>query len=224
MAATVNVEDRDGVRHVTIDRPPVNALSMVEYDALGAALELDPGVRVVSLRSTGPVFSAGQDLRELSGLDTPDQRSAYLVRAAQGVAAVAACPVPVVSVLDGPAIGAGALLAASSDIVLATPSGSIALPELRYGVRLGRALMAGTLPEPLLAYAFATGAPLGARRLHNAGMVAELLAVEEVEARVGEVLTDLLALPDRSLSWLRRRALRATRALEYLAEARYAGG
>lgn len=222
MVATVTVEDQGGVRHVTIDRPPVNALSMVEYDALGAAFVLDPGVRVVCLRSTGSVFSAGQDLTELGALATPEERSAYLVRAAEGVAAVAGCPVPLVSVLDGPAVGAGALLAASADIVFATASGSIALPEVRHGVRLGRALMSGTLPEPLLAYAFATGAPIDARRLRDAGMVAEVLAVEEVEARVGEVLTDLLALSDASLSWLRRPALRATRAQEYLQEARHA--
>lgn len=222
MAGTVSVEDRGGVRHVTIDRPPVNALTTVEYDALGAAFAPDPAVRVVCLRSTGPVFSAGQDLRELGGLVSPEELSAYLVRAAEGVAAVAACPVPVVSVLDGAAVGAGALVAASADIVLATPAGSIALPEVRHGVRLGRALMTGALPEPLLAYAFATGAPLEAPRLHGAGLVAELLAPEDLEARVAAVLEDLLALPDAGLTWLRRPELRATRAREYLEEARHA--
>jgi len=222
MGATVTVEDRDGVRHVTIDRPPVNALTMVEYDALGAAFALDPRVRVVCLRSTGPVFSAGQDLRELGGLGTDDERSTYLVRAAEGVAAVAACPVPIVAVLDGAAVGAGALIAASADIVLATPEGSIALPEVRHGVRLGRALMAGSLPEPLLTYAFATGIPLDAQRLHGAGLVAEVLAPEDLEVRVAALLEDLLALSDAGLTWLRRPALRAARAREYREEARHA--
>ena len=164
LRSTVMVRDHDGVRHVTLDRAPVNALSMAEYRGLAAAFDLPDDVRLVLLLTEGPVWSAGQDLRELESLAT-EGLAEHVARAAQCLAAVAACPVPVVTVLDGPAVGAGALLVATCDIVLAVPEATLSFPELRRGLRMGRALLSGVLPDPVISYAFATGAPLTGAKL-----------------------------------------------------------
>jgi len=50
--------------------------------------------------------------------------------------------------------------------------------------------------------------------------VAELLAPAELAARAAALVADLLALPDESLAWLRRRQHRELLAEEYLAEVR----
>jgi len=206
---TVRVEDRDGVRRITLYRPPVNALTLVEYDALAAAFTLPSerigSPRAVLLSGTGPTWCAGQDLGELGTQTEPGDRAAYLLRATRGVVAAARCPVPIVTVLDGPAIGAGALLVACSDIVLSTESGSLAFPELRLGMRLGRSLLTGLLPETVIAHAFVTGLPVGAARLHQMGVVAEVVPAADLEVRAEKVLADLLSLGDESLRWLCRR-------------------
>ena len=168
LRSTVMVRDHDGVRHVTLDRAPVNALSMAEYRGLAAAFDLPDDVRLVLLLTEGPVWSAGQDLRELESLAT-EGLAEHVARAAQCLAAVAACPVPVVTVLDGPAVGAGALLVATCDIVLAVPEATLSFPELRRGLRMGRALLSGVLPDPVISYAFATGAPLTGAKLESLG-------------------------------------------------------
>ncbi|WP_296601414.1 enoyl-CoA hydratase/isomerase family protein [Nocardioides sp.] len=218
MQDTVAVEDTGGVRRVTLHRPPVNALTLVEYDALATAFEVPSATRVVLLRARGRVWSAGQDLGELREQVDDHARSAYLRRATRGVAAAARCPVPVLTALDGPAVGAGALLVACSDIVLGTPAASLAFPELRVGLRLGRSLLADLLPAAVVAHAFATGAPIAAERLHRLGVLAELVAPDELDERVEALLAELVAIPDAGLRWLRRLPRREELAADYLDE------
>ncbi|UMG93683.1 enoyl-CoA hydratase/isomerase family protein [Nocardioides sp. TF02-7] len=219
-AGGLRVEDRDGARHVTLARPPVNALSLKVYDALRGAFDLDAvgaagRPRLVVLRAEGRAWCAGQDVRELAAVT---DRAAYLERAGGGVAAVARCPVPVVAVVDGPAVGAGGLLVACADLVVAGPAASVAFPELRVGAPMGAALLEGFLPPPLVSHALATGATLGADRLREVGAVAEVVPAAALDDRAAAVVADLLALPDDGLRYLRGSRRPAERAAAYLAE------
>ncbi|RYD29942.1 MAG: enoyl-CoA hydratase, partial [Sphingomonadales bacterium] len=58
-----------GIHRIVLSNPPANALSMATMaaliEALAAAAE-DPACRVVVIAATGPVFSAGHDLKELT--------------------------------------------------------------------------------------------------------------------------------------------------------------
>ena len=67
MSASVEATISRGVAEVTIDHPPVNALSAEVRQGLLAAidsLEADPAVRAVVIRCAGRTFSAGADIRE----------------------------------------------------------------------------------------------------------------------------------------------------------------
>ena len=71
-------EDRDGVCVLTLNRPQArNALSEAMLEALGRALTdlaADPTQRAIIIAANGPAFSAGHDLKELTGRRTdPDQ-------------------------------------------------------------------------------------------------------------------------------------------------------
>ena len=225
---TVHIEDRDGVRRITLDRPPVNALSADEYAALADALTLPavgealgPAVRLVLLRAKGSTFSAGQDLAELRAL-TPAASADHLERATGAVAAAARCPVPMVCALNGPAVGAGALLVAVSDHVVAAEDAWLAFPEARVGLELGASLL-GFLPRALTWTALVTGERLPVARLHALGAIADLVTrdsdktVDEVvDGRVRELLT----LPDRTLTWLRASMDPDARARAYEREVR----
>lgn len=204
---SVRIEDRLGVRWVTLHRPPVNALTLTEYGALADAFTPGGGPqapRVVVLRAVGRVWSAGQDTAELTALDDIE-KAGYLEVAGQGVAAAVRCPVPVVTALHGPAIGAGALLVAASDVVLATEQASLAFPEVRLGMHLGMSLL-DFLPRPMAFSAMSTGQRISAQRLVDVGMVETLVPAEALETETSRRVGELLSLPDSSLRWLRAAA------------------
>jgi enoyl-CoA hydratase len=135
------VEIDGHVATVTIAAPPVNAQNcqfreeiIRIFDVLGLA----PEVRAIVLTGDGRTFSAGADLEERSDIiDSPGGYARYnrLVRAAYD--AVMECPKPVVAAVNGPAIGAGCVLALVCDILLVTETTFLSMPEVDYGLAGG---------------------------------------------------------------------------------------
>lgn len=120
MTDTVDVQDRDGVRVLCLNRPATkNALNQELVLELGARLQELPDatdVRAVVLTGAGGAFCSGADLK-----------SAGFERAASGVAerleefhalvrGVTGAPQPVIAAMEGPAVGFGADLALSCDL------------------------------------------------------------------------------------------------------------
>ena len=114
----------------------------------------DPSVRVIVLRSASErAFSAGADLKELARLDADGAR-ASLRRGQEVFAAIEASPKPVVSVVDGVALGGGLELCLATSLTIASDRARFGLPEARLGLipgyggtqRLTRAV--GSTDEP----------------------------------------------------------------------------
>lgn len=129
-AAGVRVE-RDGeVAVFVIDHPPVNAASRQVraglLDAVGM-LQADPALRAAVIISAGNTFVAGADLREFGqALQDP--------QLPQVIAAIEACPKPVVAALHGGAFGGGLELALGCDARVAAPGTLVGLPEVTLGI------------------------------------------------------------------------------------------
>lgn len=123
----VLLERDTGVARVTLNRPDAgNAFNQPMADALlEIALDVanDPAVRVVTLTGAGRMFCVGGDVGDFA--DNSDRIAAFLARLAgtlhQALAQFAAMKKPFVTLVNGPAAGAGMSLAISGDIVLATP-------------------------------------------------------------------------------------------------------
>jgi enoyl-CoA hydratase/carnithine racemase len=99
-----------GVRVLTIDRPPVNALGRALVEALGNALgELreDKDARCLVLRSGGKHFCAGADLKERQGMSLDEVR-AFVPMLAGVCNAVASLPFPTIAAVRGTAAGGDA--------------------------------------------------------------------------------------------------------------------
>ena len=112
MSGQVRVEIADRVATVTLDRPPVNALSSDFYTEISAALErvgADPEVSVMVLMSASArAFCAGADvteLAELSGADATDADARRQELARRVFGQLLDLPQPSIAVVDGPAIG-----------------------------------------------------------------------------------------------------------------------
>ena len=125
---------RDGaVALITIDNPPVNALSRDVRAGLIAALDgaiADKAVRAIVLACAGKSFCAGADIREF---DLPPQPP-HLTDVIQRFADAAK---PVVAALHGSALGGGCELAAGCHYRVAARGTRIGLPEVNLGLLPG---------------------------------------------------------------------------------------
>lgn len=117
------VHPGDGVLSVVLNRPEKhNPLSRAMLAALKEAIEqagADPQLRCVLLRGAGNgYFAAGGDLRDLSSVRSPEETEAMVIEARGALDAVRECPVPVIAVVNGDALGGGAELAVACDLRL----------------------------------------------------------------------------------------------------------
>jgi 3-hydroxyacyl-CoA dehydrogenase len=162
------VEER--VALLTIDNPPVNALSQPVRAALGDGLAralADETVDAVVVTAAGRTFPAGADLSEF-GRPPGEPRLPDLL------ARIEAAPKPVVAAIHGSALGGGLELALACHYRLASEEARLGLPEVTLGLVPGAG---GTQRLPRLAGApFALdlmlkGRPVSADEAAEAGLV-----------------------------------------------------
>jgi enoyl-CoA hydratase/carnithine racemase len=135
-------ETADGILRLTLNNPPLNVLSAPVMAMLLAELQGaagDPGVRVVIVAATGPVFSAGHDLEALSRsrADADGGESAFteaFAMSARVMTAIATLPQPVIAEIDGLATAAGCELVAACDLALCTDTATFCTPGVNIGL------------------------------------------------------------------------------------------
>jgi enoyl-CoA hydratase/carnithine racemase len=134
--------DIDGhVATVVLDRPPVNAQTAKFQEEIAQAFDclsdLDE-VRVIVLTGAGNVFCAGVDIKERAGKQwLPGERRDTLRGARESYHAIRECAKPVICAINGSALGAGLAIVASCDILIASESASLGLPEVTIGLMGG---------------------------------------------------------------------------------------
>jgi len=127
------VEDRDGVRTVTLMRPEsgnvLNAALVGELSAILSACEAEDGPKVLVLAGAPLGFCAGGDFQAAAAGDDLDPAHLYDLwrRLAEG-------PFVSVAAVRGRVNAGGVGLAAACDMVLAEPNASFALSELLFGL------------------------------------------------------------------------------------------
>jgi enoyl-CoA hydratase len=180
----------DGIAVVTLDRPPVNALTMALYGEIAELFESFANrseVHCVILTAAGTkAFCAGLDLHEFlaASADDDTERAAIVRRC---FAAVRLCAVPVIAAVNGPALGAGCVLASVADIRLAGPAARFSLPEINVGRCGGTAHLGRHLPQGVLRHMVFTGLPLSVEDAYRFGFVQEIVAAESLYGRAMEL-------------------------------------
>jgi enoyl-CoA hydratase len=175
----VEISLSDGIAVVTLDRPPVHALTTALYERVAEIFEglgrsLDAHCAI--LTATGRrAFCAGKDLHEFLAT-TVEEDPAKAAVARRTFAAVLDCAVPVIAAVNGPALGAGAVLAAMCDIRLASEEATFGLPEINVGRCGGGAPLGRLLPQGTLRRMFFTGQPISAAEAYRLGFVEAVTA------------------------------------------------
>ena len=192
------IDDADGIRTLRINRPDkLNALSAATLDALDAAFTAaasDDAVRVVVLTgSGGKAFVAGADIGEMNRL-TPVQGRDFSLRGTRMMRRVERMPKPVIAMVNGFALGGGLELAMCCHLRIAADTAKVGQPEINLGLipgfggsqRLLRlAGRAATLELCL------TGAPIGAERALQLGIVNRVVPAAELEAETMKLAAQL---------------------------------
>lgn len=126
--ATLELDVRDGVAHITLNRPEAaNALNLeMGQELLRAVLRCDEdsAVRAVLISGAGDVFCVGGDLKSFSeqGEHLPYHLKEVTTYLHAAVSRMARMDPPVVAAVHGAAAGAGMSLACACDLVLAAES------------------------------------------------------------------------------------------------------
>jgi crotonobetainyl-CoA hydratase len=136
----VRVETYDHIVEITIDRPPANAInpgvSQAIYEAL-SMLQKDDDLRVGIITGAGErIFSAGWDLKEIADFDNNEEAINSAIDCPGGFAGITefwGLKKPVISAINGMAVGGGFEIALSTDLIIAADHAEFFLPETQRG-------------------------------------------------------------------------------------------
>jgi len=184
------VEGNVGV--ITLDSPPVNALSADVRDGLSAAVGqavADVAVEAIVLICAGRTFIAGADISEFG--KPPRGASLHEVQATMENA-----PKPIVAAIHGTALGGGLEVALTCHYRVAVPSAKLGLPEVKLGLLPGAG---GTQRLPRIVGAAKAldmvtgGVPIGAKAALDTGLVDALAPEGELRAAAVDFARKIVA-------------------------------
>ncbi|MCW5581971.1 MAG: enoyl-CoA hydratase [Luteimonas sp.] len=190
-----------------LNRPEArNALNQAVRQQLAghfATLGQEPEVRCIVLTGGERIFAAGADLRAMLDSTPID---ILLLNNQRMWQAISSCPKPVIAAVNGHALGGGCELAMHADLIVAGEGAFFGQPEIKVGImpgaggtqRLARAVGKFKAFRMLL-----TGEPVGARDAESMGLVSEVVADDEVQARALELAAQIAAMPPLAVAQIK---------------------
>lgn len=185
-----------GITVVTIDFPPVNAISARGWFELADAVTAagrDPATHVVVLRAEGRGFCAGVDIKEMQRTAGHDA----LIGANRGChaafGAVYDCAVPVIAAVHGFCLGGGIGLVGNSDVVIAAADATFGLPEVDRGALGAATHLARLVPQHLMRTLYYTARTIDAHQLHHHGSVYQVVARDQLDTAALALATEIAA-------------------------------
>jgi cyclohexa-1,5-dienecarbonyl-CoA hydratase len=182
------------VAHLTLDRPEHNLLNerMLAEIATGISSVSERGeIKLIVLDSAAKAFCGGIELGEYT-----QRRVFQLLDAFHGAfSAMLDTSKPVLVVVNGPAFGGGAELAALGDLVIATPKARFAQPEIKLGVfpPLAAAILPYIVGPKLALELVLTGETMTAERARDLGLVNWVVPADELQSKVDDVIAKVAA-------------------------------
>jgi cyclohexa-1,5-dienecarbonyl-CoA hydratase len=185
----INHRIESGVARMTLNRPEHNLLNenMLREiaDGISFVAERDD-VKLIVIDSSCKVFCGGIDIGEYTS-----ERVFQMLDAFHSVfSGIIETAKPVLTVVNGPAIGGGAELAAFGDLVVATPKARFAQPEITIGVfpPLASTVLPFLVGPKVALELVLLGEPVTAERALELGLVNRLVPEAKLEATVNDLI------------------------------------
>lgn len=178
MSELVKLSKQGGVAVVTIDNPPVNALSTGVPEGIGAAIDAvqgDTSVEAVVVIGSGRTFIAGADIKEFGKITSGQKRGGELLPLLRKLEDSVK---PVIMAIHGTALGGGLEVAMAGHYRVAVASAQVGQPEVKLGLIPGGE---GTQRLPRLAgiakalEMCAGGEPISAAQALECGIVDRII-------------------------------------------------
>lgn len=176
----------EGVATVTLNHPPVNALTpelLAELDSILDVLATDDAVKAVIFTGMDRYFIAGADIRVLAAIPSSREGEEMALRGQAILNKIEAFDKPVIAAINGACLGGGLELAMCCHIRLAAEEARLGQPEINLGImpgfggtqRLPRLIGRSKATELIL-----TGDPISAQEAKTLGLVSEVVPAEDL--------------------------------------------
>jgi len=199
----VVVSVEGGVGRLRLNRPEKrNALNVALSRALAegmARLDDDPAVGVIVIEGTDGSFCAGADMEE--ALAAEDQHVIHAAGPDRVTRRVEASPKPVIAAIDGPAYGAGALLACACDIRVVSDRTRFRFPGAEYGLVVGAVVLPRLVGPALAKELIFTSRVVEAEEAVRIGLANRAVPSEELAGVVDEMARTIAAASPLALHW-----------------------
>lgn len=185
----VKVRLEGSVARMTLNRPEHNLLNEPMLREMAHAIDLigqKEEIKLIVLDSACKVFCGGIEVGEYTS-----QRVFQMLDAFHSAfAGILETAKPVVCVVNGPAIGGGAELAAFGDLVIATPKARFAQPEISIGVfpPLASTILPYLVGPKTALELVLTGEPVSAERALEMGLINRLVPEASLEKSVNDLI------------------------------------
>ena len=201
-----------GILWITLNRPEVlnaaDARLHSELVALWPLIDRDPAVRVAVVTGAGRAFSAGGDLQLVEeAYGNYEEIVRILDEARELVYNMLHCRKPLISAINGPAVGAGLVVALLADISIAAENARLADGHVRMGVAAGDH---AAILWPLLCgmakakYYLMTSDFLSGREAERIGLVSLCVPDDQLLEKAMAVATNLATGPRHAIQFTKR--------------------
>ena len=195
--ASVDIAIDAHIAVVTLNAPPVNAVSLDMMQELIAAFDRISDledVRCAVLTGSGKMFSAGADIKARAAqVPQPGDHWHRSRLARESGYCIMECKKPVIAAINGPALGAGWGLAASCDILYASDNAFVSLPEIDVGLMGGGRHSMRVLGHSLARRMMLTGYRVPAAELYRRGVIEDCLPQAELMPAVMGIARQIAA-------------------------------
>lgn len=188
--SAVTLDNTQDVAWITLNRPPLNILTLDIIRELDGALNEvaeQTNLKAVVLAANGKAFCAGVDVAD----HTPDRVEPMIREFGQLFTRLRTFPMPTIARVQGAALGGGCELAIACDLVIAAESAKFGQPEIKLGVfpPIAAALFPQLIGHQQTARLLFSGETINATEAFRLHLVTYAVADDTLQATLDHVLT-----------------------------------
>jgi len=186
-------KEKEGMAQIILNRPPINAFNIEMVEELYRAvsdLQYRSDLKVLVLSAAGKAFSSG-----FSPDDIVEDRAFQLIEAfGRLFQQLKDISIPVLALVHGMALGAGAELVMISDLAIATESSKFGFPDIRMGLfpAIAANILQRVISPKKAAELILTGEVVTAKEAERLGLVNQVVADDKLQEQAGVIVGKLM--------------------------------